>query len=85
MTIFQTISIIFSFFLLAGGLVGIWIKSKIDIAKLQIRVLSLEKEFHQAAINMETIRKENRDDHAKLFDKFDKFQQTLLEEFTYRK
>ena len=85
MTTFQTITIIFSFFLLAGGLVGIWIKSKIDIAKLQVRVLSLEKEFKVAAMNLETIRKENREDHTMLIDKFDKFQKTLFDELMYKR
>ena len=79
MTPFQIISIIISLFALAGGIITVYIKMKTDVAKLQVEMLELRNLITINDKKTETIRKENRDDHKKMFDKIDKVLQNQLE------
>lgn len=57
------------------GILKVWIQSQTEIAQIKIGLANMEKEFNQHKVDdaqrYEMMRKENREDHGKLFDKID--------------
>ena len=65
------LSIIFSLLALSGGLISLFLKTKLDVAKLQVKLLELESRINVNAQNIEIGRTENREDHRAMFTKMD--------------
>ncbi len=72
MTLYEIISITLAIIMLLGGIVGVWIKTQMDIAELRARIKNIEvtnNKVEQDLMNLiETNRKENREDHSMIFD-----------------
>lgn len=72
MTLYEIISIALAIIMLLGGIVGVWIKTQMDIAELRARIKNIEvnnNKVEQDLMNLiETNRKENREDHSMIFD-----------------
>lgn len=75
---------ILSLIILSGGIITAYVDLNIKIADVsgkyqssEIRFDQLEKGRVQNAINIETIRTENREDHKMLNDKIDKILEVL--------
>lgn len=71
------------------GILKVWIQSQTDIAKIQIQIAEVNKRCDQGDEAMRThkaeeharyeeMRKENREDHRLLFNKFDEFLKTQI-------
>lgn len=72
MTIFQIITLLIAGLTLFFGIVGVYIKTQIDIAKIQTTVLFIQRDLDQKEISICKIEKNNREDHQIIFDKLDK-------------
>ncbi|MBV5348912.1 hypothetical protein JZU61_04550 [bacterium] len=70
------------------GILKVWIQSQTDIAKVQTQIMNLQErntdtkndlEKHKVddQIRYEQMRRENREDHGKLFDKIDDLKKAL--------
>lgn len=63
------------------AILKVWIQSQTDFAKLQTQHLSLQNELREHkqedSERYERMRKENREDHGKLFDKIDEIKRKL--------
>jgi len=56
---------------LFGGMITVWVSVNVRIAATEIRIEQLEKGRIQNAVNIETFRKENREDFTRVLDKLD--------------
>lgn len=62
---------ILSVIALVGGMFAAWININMRITASEVKIEQLEKGRVQNAINIETIRIENRDDHKEMIKKLD--------------
>lgn len=72
MTPFQIITIVFAFVGMLGGLFTVYTKMQMNIAKINAEMLELRNLINTNSTNMESIRKENREDHQMLFKEMQK-------------
>jgi hypothetical protein len=77
--------VIFGAVSLLGGIVGVYIKSSIALAKIQIELVQMKKDLMAKEIaicllekNYREDAKENRDDHKYIIGKIDKLVETLI-------
>ena len=71
MTLYQIITVILSAIGLLSAIIGVYVKLKIDLTRLDVQIKNIEKDIlhQQAAItNIECI---NRDDHKEIIKKID--------------
>lgn len=54
-----------------GSIFMVWLSLNVRLAQAEIRIEQLEKGRQENAQNIETIRKENREDHGKIVEKLD--------------
>ena len=54
-----------------GSIFMVWLSLNVRLAQAEIRIEQLEKGRMENAQNIETIRKENREDHQKMMEKLD--------------
>ena len=59
---------------LLGAMITAYVSINVRIAAVEVRAEQLEKGRIQNAENIETIRRENRQDHQLILDKLDKMQ-----------
>ena len=85
MTTFQIISVIFSALILLGAIVGVYIKTVILIAKIEVEIVQMRKDLLAKEIaicllekNNKEDAKENRDDHKYIIQKIDRLVETLI-------
>ena len=69
MTTFQIITVIISTLGLLGAIVTVYIKSQIDITKLQRDISYIHKDSDRKEIALLLIEKNNRDDHKEILQK----------------
>jgi hypothetical protein len=72
MNVFQVITVMLSALTLLGAIIGVYIKLKIDITRIDTCLKFVDKEMMQKEITMLRIEKINREDHEKILDKIDK-------------
>lgn len=84
MTTFQILMIIFGIISLLGGIIGVYIKSTIAIAKIEVEIVQMKKDLMAKEIaicliekNYREDAKENRDDHKYIISKIDKLVDAL--------
>ena len=85
MTTFEILTIILSALVIFGGIVGVWVKTSVSVAKIQIEIVEIKRDLLQkelAILNIENNKrddfKENREDHKKIIEKIDKLVETLI-------
>jgi hypothetical protein len=71
MTTFQIISVILSALLLLGTIFGVYLKLKIDLTKVDMRLNEIDRELLQKEISLLLIEKINREDHKEIISKID--------------
>ena len=72
MNAFQLISIIISGILLLASIFGVYLKLKIDITKVDMRINAINRELLQREIASLLAEKINREDHKEIIAKIDK-------------
>ena len=78
MNTFEVLSIIGSALLIFGAIVGVWIKTVISIAKIQVEIVEMKRDLVQKEIAILLIEKNNRDDHKEILSKIDKLVESLI-------
>jgi hypothetical protein len=77
MTTFQIISVILSALLLLGTIFGVYLKLKIDLTKVDMRLNEIDRELLQKEISLLLIEKINREDHKEIISKIDHLVETI--------
>lgn len=77
MTIFQILSIVFSALLLLGAIVGVYIKSAIAIAKIEVEIIEIKRDLLQKEVAIINLEKYNREDHKEIILKVDKLVEAI--------
>jgi hypothetical protein len=85
MTTFQILSIIISALAIAGAIVGVYVTARVAIAKIEVKIVSIEKDLFAKELAICRIEKdnredfkENRNDHKEILEKVDKLVETLI-------
>jgi hypothetical protein len=78
MTTFEILTIIGSALLIFGAIIGVYVKTAISIAKIQVEIVEMKRDLVQTEIAILLIEKNNRDDfkenrevHQKIIEKID--------------
>lgn len=71
MTTFEYIMIAFSFLSLLGGLIFVYNKTQVDIAKIQTSILFLQKDLDNKEKSILHLELNNREDHKIILCKID--------------
>jgi len=71
MTIFQILTILISGITLLGSIFIVYLKLKVDIAKIEMRLNSIDRELLQKEVTMLLLEKVNREDHKEILNKID--------------
>ena len=77
MTTFQIISLVFSFLLLFGAIVGVYVRTRIDVAKLEVNILNIQRELVQKEISFIRLEDKNSAQHDEIIKKIDKIYETI--------
>jgi len=75
MTHFQIITLILSALGLLAGIVLVYVRTQVDIAKIQVSIKFLERNLDSKEMAICRLEKENKEDHEKIMIKID----TLIE------
>lgn len=78
MTTFQIITIIISGLALLGTIVGVYIRLKIDITKLQVEITNMKKDSSRADKIFETFKRENNESHQHMYKKLDELKDIII-------
>jgi hypothetical protein len=78
MTIFQIVSILFSGIGLLSGIFLVYLKLKVDIAKIEMRLNGIDRELIQREISLLLIEKVNREDHKEIIKKIDDLVEIIM-------
>lgn len=77
MTGFQIIVIVLTILGLLGGIVTVWIKTQVDIVKINVCITFFQKDLDRKEFAILNLEKENKRDHELIVEKIDKLiQQT---------
>lgn len=71
MTVFQILTILISGITLLGSIFIVYLKLKVDIAKIEMRLNSIDRELLQKEVSLLLIEKINREDHKEILTKID--------------
>ena len=72
MTSFQILVIIISALSLLSGIVVVYIKTQIDIAKIQTALKFFQRDLDSKEVSILKLETNNRDDHKLILEKIDK-------------
>ena len=85
MTTFEILSIIGSAILICGAILGVYLKTAIAIAKIQVEIIEIKRDLvtkEIAILNIEKNNradfKENRDDHKEIISKIDNLVKIII-------
>lgn len=85
MTTFESLSIIVSALIILAGIVGVYIRTSISIAKIQVEIVEIKRDLVQKEIAILLIEKnnrddfkENREDHSQIISKIDKLMELII-------
>jgi hypothetical protein len=70
--------LVISVIILIGMMITSWVTLQSDQAAMKVRIEQLEKGREQNAFNIETIRKENREDHKEILDELKDLNRLML-------
>jgi len=71
MTTFEILTILGSGIGLLGSIFIVYLKLRVDIAKIETRLNAIDREILQKEITLLLIEKNNREDHKAIIDKID--------------
>ena len=72
MNTFEVIIVALTAIGLLGGIISVWIKTQIDLAKITVSITFLQKDLDRKELAILNLEKENKEDHKLMFQKFDK-------------
>jgi len=78
MSLFQIIVLVLSGLTLLGSIIGVYLKLRTDIVKLEIQVFSIQKELDHKSLDIDNLEKVNREDHNIIMGKLDRLIEKLL-------
>jgi len=68
---FEIIIIILTAIGLGGGIIAVWIKTQIDLAKIQVTITFFQKDLDRKEFAICNLERENKADHQLISDKID--------------
>ena len=68
---FEIIIIILTAVGLGGGIIAVWIKTQIDLAKIQVTITFFQKDLDRKEFAICNLERENKADHKILVEKID--------------
>jgi hypothetical protein len=71
MTLFQIFSVIISAIGLLSAIIGVYVKLKIDLTRIDVQIRGLEREIDEQKSSLANIECINRDDHREIIKKID--------------
>lgn len=71
MTGFQIVIIVLTAIGLIGGIISVWIKTQIDIAKINVSITFFQKDLDRKEYAICNLEKENKRDHETISEKID--------------
>jgi len=71
MTGFQIIIVVLTTIGLIGGIISVWIKTQIDIAKINVSITFFQRDLDRKEFAICNLERENKLDHKVLVDKID--------------
>jgi hypothetical protein len=71
MTVFQIITIIISALALFGGIVAVYVKTQVDIAKINVTIAFFQKDLDRKEVAILRFEAENKADHSIILNKID--------------
>lgn len=63
---------------LFAGIIAVWVRTKVDIAKLEVEMKKMQERQDRDQDRGNDWVKENKQDHEKLFDKIDEVKDLLI-------
>ena len=85
MNTFEVLSIIGSALLIFGAIVSVYVSTRVSIAKIEVKIVSIEKDLFAKEFAICRIEKdnkedskENRNDHKEIISKIDRLVETLI-------
>lgn len=85
MTTFQIISTIISAVLIFASIFGVYLKLKVDITKLDMRLNAIDRELLQKEISLLLVEKINREDHKEIIGKIEKLSELIITNSKYER
>lgn len=80
MTLFQTLTVIIAGLSLLGSIVGLYINTKVSLAKIQIQLDNFRRELDAEKIAHLQNEKFNREDHKEIINKLDNLINNIFNE-----
>lgn len=71
MNTFQIITVVISGLGLLGAIIAVYVKTQIDIAKIQTGIMFLQRDLDTKEVSILRVEKCNREDHDKIISKID--------------
>ena len=71
MTGFQIVIVALTTIGLIGGIISVWIKTQIDIAKINVTITFFQKDLDRKEFAICNLERENKADHKIISDKID--------------
>lgn len=71
MNTFQIVSVIISALLIFASIFGVYLKLKVDITRMDMRLNGIDRELLQKEISLLLVEKINREDHKEIINKID--------------
>jgi len=72
MTTFQILTLILSTIIFIAGIIGLYIKNSISIAKIEVEICQIKKDLLQKEIALCNLEKDNKTDHKEIVQKIDR-------------
>ena len=72
MTTFQTLIIILTALGLFGGIITVYIKTQVDIAKINVSIIFFQKDLDRKELALSKLENSNKIEHENIIKKIDK-------------
>ena len=79
MSVFQTIIVIISTLGLLGGIITVYVKNQIDIAKINIQLVFFQKDLDRKEQAILLLEKANKSEHENIANKIDELKTMIYE------
>ena len=79
MSVFQTIIVIISTLGLLGGIITVYVKNQIDIAKINVQLVFFQKDLDRKEQAILLLEKANKSEHENIANKIDELKTMIYE------
>ena len=71
MTAFQIVILVLTALGLSGGILAVYIRTQIEVAKIQVQIKYIEKDLTSKELAICNLEKKNGEEHKSIIDKLD--------------